>query len=118
MSKLTGRLAHEIKNPLSTIKINIKLIAEDADTTESKTSRWLSKVAVVQKETDRLEQILDNFLRYIDKAKPLLRETDINELITETADFFRPQVQTNSITIRLGLAEKPISCNIDRDMIK
>jgi signal transduction histidine kinase len=30
-AQLVSRLAHEIKNPLSTIKINLKLIAEDLD---------------------------------------------------------------------------------------
>ena len=29
LSRLTGGLAHEIKNPLSTIKVNLKLISED-----------------------------------------------------------------------------------------
>ena len=57
LSKLTGGLAHEIKNPLSTIKINLKLISEDADTAQAKSSRWINKITVIQKETERLEQI-------------------------------------------------------------
>ncbi len=35
LSKLTGTLAHEIKNPLSTIKINLKLISEDLESSNS-----------------------------------------------------------------------------------
>jgi nitrogen-specific signal transduction histidine kinase len=31
LSKLTGELAHEIKNPLSTIKINLKLVSEELE---------------------------------------------------------------------------------------
>lgn len=67
LAKLTGGLAHEIKNPLSTIKINLKLITEDAQAPETNPQRWLKKVNVVRKETDRLEQILDDFLRFIGK---------------------------------------------------
>ena len=33
LGKLTGQLAHEIKNPLSTIKVNLKLIAEQLQST-------------------------------------------------------------------------------------
>ena len=31
MGSLTGHLAHEIRNPLSTLKINLKLLSEDID---------------------------------------------------------------------------------------
>ena len=31
LGKLTGELAHEIKNPLSTIKINLKLVSEELE---------------------------------------------------------------------------------------
>ena len=31
LSKLTGGLAHEIKNPLSTVKVNLRLVAEDLE---------------------------------------------------------------------------------------
>jgi nitrogen-specific signal transduction histidine kinase len=54
LGKLTGGLAHEIKNPLSTIKVNLKLITEYATLADAGSARWLRKIAVVQKETDRL----------------------------------------------------------------
>ena len=43
LSRLTGGLAHEIKNPLSTIKINLKLISEDLDKNDPKLARPLRK---------------------------------------------------------------------------
>ncbi len=118
LAKLTGGLAHEIKNPLSTIKVNLKLISEDADDCDAKSSRWLRKIAVVRKETDRLEQILDDFLRYIGKAELDLQSVDINELVAEMVDFYAPQTRAHGITLRLGLAEKPVVCKIDADMVK
>ena len=42
LSRLTGGLAHEIKNPLSTIKVNLKLVNEDfegADKTDQEPSK-------------------------------------------------------------------------------
>ena len=50
LAKLTGGLAHEIKNPLSTIKVNLKLIAEEAPPAHQDSPRWLRKIDVVQKE--------------------------------------------------------------------
>ncbi len=125
LSRLTGTLAHEIKNPLSTIKINLKLVGEEladsaaADIQQDKnTARALRKIGVIQKEADRLEQILDDFLRYLDRSQLQLTSLDINELVSGMVDFYSPQAHAHSITIRLGLYNKPLICKVDADMLK
>lgn len=124
MGKLTGQLAHEIKNPLSTIKINLKLIAEDLGdlsggiSDEKRSERALRKINVIQKEADRLDQILDDFLRYADKTELQLARVDINELVSDMVDFYSPQAHSYSITIRLGLCNKPLVGRFDTDMLK
>jgi signal transduction histidine kinase len=131
LSKLTGELAHEIKNPLSTIKINLKLVSEeladsksagagkaDADSNQQQLARALRKMGVIQKEADRLEQILDDFLRYADRADLQLADADVNELISDMVDFYSPQARSHSITIRQGFYDEPLVCKIDADMLK
>lgn len=118
LAKLTGGLAHEIKNPLSTIKVNLKLITEDTQNDPGNPQRYLKKIDVVQKETARLEQILDDFLRFIGKSELNLQNTDINLLVSDMADFFTPQARAKNVTVRLGLAKIPITCKVDADMIK
>ena len=121
LSKLTGGLAHEIKNPLSTVKININLAREeleDADTNDAVLKRAIRKLAVVQKETDRVEQILDSFLRYVDRTELQLASIDINELVSDMIDFYTPQAHSHSITIHQGLHNEPLVCKIDSDMLK
>jgi len=131
LSKLTGGLAHEIKNPLSTIKINLKLVGEEledsgsaelgkmaADKDGRRFARALRKIAVIQKETTRLEQILDGFLRYVDRAELQLASVDINELVSDMIDFYSPQTQSRSITVRQSLHNEPLICKVDADMLK
>lgn len=131
LSKLTGQLAHEIKNPLSTIKVNLKLISEeltDIISTEpvslgqsaagQRLTRALRKITVIQKETDRLEQILDSFLRYLDRDELRLASVDINELISDMIDFYTPQAYSSAVTIRQSLYDKPLVCRLDADMLK
>ena len=122
LSKLTGELAHEIKNPLSTIKINLKLTAEEledaADADDRRFKRALRKIAVIQKETDRLEQILDGFLRYVSSPELQLASVDVNELLTDMVDFYSPQAHTHSIRMRLGLLGEPLICKVDAAMLK
>jgi len=131
LSKLTGELAHEIKNPLSTIKINLKLVSEEledsnsaksgkksADRNNQRLTRALRKIAVIQKETDRLEQILDGFLRYVNRTELQLATVDINKLVSDMVDFYSPQAHSHSITTRQGLYGEPLVCKVDADMLK
>ena len=126
LGKLTGELAHEIKNPLSIIKINLKLAAEELEDSNfaepsgssQRFARALRKIAVVQKEADRLEQILDGFLRYVEKRQLQLAGVDVSSLISDMVDFYSPQAHSHTITIRQGLYDKPLVCKVDADMLK
>jgi signal transduction histidine kinase len=129
---LVGSLAHEIKNPLSTIKINLKLIAEDLqafrrsrrpaagtnlpdDTTLASAVR---KIDIIKKEADRLEQTLDGFLRFTDSIQPQLARGDINGLVSDMIDFYTPQAFGHSIVIRHLLYPQPLVCRIDANLLK
>ncbi|UCF16354.1 MAG: hypothetical protein JSW59_02630 [Phycisphaerales bacterium] len=131
LSKLTGGLAHEIKNPLSTVKINLKLVSEDledldrsdsdgpgANRNAGRLTRALRKLAVIEKETDRLEQILEGFLHYVGRTDLQLTTVDINELVGDMIDFYSPQARTHAVTIRQGLYNEPLVCKLDADMLK
>jgi len=130
LSRLTGGLAHEIKNPLSTIKINLKLASEDLGDLcaapdkaapgkdEQRVGRALRKIAIVQKESDRLEHILDGLLRYVDRTPPHLAEADLNEVVSDMVDFYSPQACSHSITMRHSLRDGPLVCRIDAVMLK
>jgi len=124
LSRLTGGLAHEIKNPLSTVKVNLKLAQEELKELKSveqddrRLKSALRKISVVAKETSRLEKILEDFLRYISTGRLQLVRTDINELVRDMIDFYRPQCRTSSIAIREGLSSEPVICEVDANMLK
>lgn len=131
LGKLTGELAHEIKQPLSIININLKLIREELEAAKAaqasqegrghgslEFTRALRKIAVIEKETDRLEQILEGFLRYIGRTELQLASVDISSLISDMVDFYSPQAHSHSIIIRQQLYDKPLVCKADEDMLK
>ena len=128
LSKLTGHLAHEVKNPLSTIKVNLKLIAENLADAASECKfdgadkenfdRPLRKIDIIAKELDRVEQILADFLRYTGRGQLQTQSVDINELVSDMADFYSPQAHSHSIKIRMTLCKESLVCRIDTGMIK
>jgi two-component system sensor histidine kinase HydH len=118
LSKITGGLAHEIKNPLSIIKVNLKLVSEELAGQSENIIRASKKIAVVRKETERIEEILEDFLRYVKKTDLNLFPVDINQMVTDMIDFYSPQAVSHSITIRNSLADKPLICKADADSLK
>ncbi len=121
LAKLTGELAHEIKNPLSTIKVNLKLAQEQLSEragSDPQTARALRKIQVVQQETDRLQRILDGFLKYIGKPELDLSPTCLNTLVGDLIDFCWPQLQAQGITLRHSQCEETLTVNIDASTVK
>src|SRR3989339_691032 len=112
LGRLTGELAHEIKNPLSTVKVSLKLIREDLNDImrenvqcDQRLRRPLKKIDVIQGEVSRVEQILEGFMRYVGKIELQLCDVDINELVGDMTDFFAPTCRDNNITLRQLLAD-------------
>jgi two-component system, NtrC family, sensor histidine kinase HydH len=118
LGRLTGGLAHEIKNPLSTIKVNLQLLSEDLQASDPQVARWRKKLQVVQKETDRLQTILDEFLRYIGKPELNPVPADLNPILNDMADFFAPQARAAGILIRQVLSPEPMIAAVDVNAFK
>src|SRR5436305_8355038 len=64
IGSLTGGLAHEIKNPLSTIQLNLQLLQEDLEPDSPGYSRLVNRLGTVHRETARVKDILEDFLKY------------------------------------------------------
>ena len=118
IGSLTGGLAHEIKNPLSTVQLNLQLLQEDLLPENPAYSRLLSRLQTVQKETSRLREILDDFLRYAGRIELDRKPTELNELLEELVDFFLPQAQLSRVQLRLRKHPTPVVANVDPRLVK
>ena len=84
VASLAGGLAHEIRNPLSTIGMNLELLAEDLQDGESpRDRRMLTKIQSVQRECRHLEEILNAFLQFARVGELELVESDLNQLVRD-----------------------------------
>src|SRR5687767_4257765 len=118
LGTLTGGLAHEIKNPLSTVQLNLQLLREDIPLNDPSSARLLNRLSTVQKETGRLREILDDFLRYAGKMEIQKKPTDVNELLEELVDFFSPQAHVQHVRLRVRRSDGPLVVPLDERMIK
>src|SRR5438132_191492 len=118
IGSLTGGLAHEIKNPLSTVQLNLQLLREDLVPENPAYSRLISRLDTVHRETSRLREILDDFLRYAGRIELDRHPTELNELLEELCDFFMPQAQLQRVQLRLRKHPEPVVANVDVRLIK
>src|SRR5438045_5068230 len=89
LAELAGGFIHEIKNHLSTLGLNLQLLAEDfAEPQSQRERRALERVKRLQGECQRLVDVSENFLRFA-RLKDLDRKpANMAEVVDELVDFF------------------------------
>lgn len=125
---MTSGLAHEIKNPLSTIGLNAQLIQEDLrdvaqslpdePETQDHIGRIQRRFDSLTRETHRLRDILEDFLRFAGRMKLDLAPADINDMVNELSDFFSAQANASGLHIRTQLASDPLTAPADVSLLK
>ena len=119
IARLVGGLAHEIKNPLSTIRLNMELLAEDFQTDDSpRDRRALAKILIVQQECQRLQDVLDDFLNFAKVRELKLEPADLNELVRQVLEFYRPTALEANIELLPFLRSDLPSVLLDREAFR
>jgi signal transduction histidine kinase len=119
IARLAGGLAHEIKNPLSTIRLNLELLAEEFDGAETpQQRRALKRIDVVQREAGRLQELLDEFLNFSKVRQVHLKPTDLNSVVEELLDFFAPQAEESGIEVSRFLDPELPHVMLDAEMFR
>jgi signal transduction histidine kinase len=101
LAQLAGALAHEIKNPLSTIRLNMDLLAEDfaAENGNGKARRTQRTIDTVRSQCARLENLLNDFLRFSRLRHLNLRPGSLNEQVECVLDLYEPHARECGVEI-------------------
>lgn len=121
LGAMTGGLAHEIKNPLSTIGLNAQLLAEaleELPTDDETRGRLTRRVGVLRREAERLKGILTDFLEYAGALRLERRKISVNRLVDELADFFMPQAEQQGVRLRVDLGPGTLEARADEHALK
>jgi signal transduction histidine kinase len=103
LGELSAGIAHEIKNPLTSIKGFTQLLPKKLDDKE-----FLLKFAnIIENETKRLNSIIENLLEF---AKPKIKKYEIlnlNEPLRRALELLNPKLKSANIEVELELSETP-----------
>jgi len=94
LARLAGGLAHELKNPLSTISLHLALLEEDWEAEDGiKPRRTVKTVRTLQAEVSRLNGILEDFLRFARTDVLKAEECSLNAQIEQVVQFSSPEAE-------------------------
>lgn len=101
LATLAGGLAHEIRNPLSTIRMNVELLREDiAELDDPRSGRMLKRVERIQRECGQLDDVLGAFLQFARVGELNLSEHDLGGIVSDFVSFYEPEAGKHGIELR------------------
>jgi|GEM_PF-1315445 len=114
VGQLSAGLAHEIKNPLSSIKMMSQIIKSRY----IKVGDGSDEINTVLEEIDRIDKLIRNLLEF-SKPKPMnFSYYDINELVLDTINMYKYNFEKQNITVEYNLAENLPALFIDSEKIR
>lgn len=121
LGAMTGGLAHEIKNPLSTVGLNAQLLSEgleDSSLPPDERDRLGRRLDILRREVERLRNILEDFLQFAGRIKLDPRRLDLRDVVNDLLDFYQPQCDQLGVMLRAQMPDDPVWANVDEAMFK
>ncbi|HKD49690.1 MAG TPA: ATP-binding protein [Candidatus Acidoferrum sp.] len=133
LGRITAGVAHEVKNPLNSMRLWLENLKEslsfDGRSTyarrgmldlDSEIDRHAAKqaVQVLDKEIDRLDQVVKRFLDFTRPMDVRLEVTQLADLLKEVLEIAKPQLQQSNIQLATLLPIDVPEVYVDRALLK
>lgn len=104
LSRLLARLAHEIRNPLSSLDIHVQLLEEDVTHAAPEVKeRSAARFKIIRTEIDRLNNLVKQFVGLAGRSAVTLQTVSIAHIAEHVCALLRPQAAVHGITIELSV---------------
>lgn len=95
LGRMASYLSHEIKTPLTAIKLNIEMLTEKLKSEKV----YSQSFQIINKEIQRLEKLLKDVLQFSKERENLFYDISLNELLHQLIDLLRPVLKKKNISI-------------------
>ncbi len=113
--RVTGGVAHEVKNPINAIVLHLQLLQNKLSQLDPDTRRHMDIIGNEIQRLDRVVQTLVDFMR----ARELhLVEVDFRRLLEDVALLAAPDAEQHGVEIRREISREPLLIMADVDLMK
>lgn len=111
LGTMAASMAHEIKNPLSSMKVLAQLMPSKYNEKEFREKI----IEIVPKEVARIDRVIESLLNFTRTSTPQFTDINLNQLIEKDVKYFSAQANNAGIKINAAYAQIPqIKCDPDQ----
>ncbi len=114
LGELSAGIAHEIRNPLGSIKGSVEILEEEITEAHEKHEF----IVIIKEEVARLNSLVAEFLKFARPPKLAIETASINELIRSTLVLLRKEAEKASVELELSLDQSLPAIKLDPDQIR
>ncbi|MCB0282945.1 MAG: PAS domain S-box protein [Calditrichae bacterium] len=117
IGKMAAKVAHEIRNPLSSISLNAEILQDELKSENFSVEEAQSLLSSIMREVDRLANLTNEYLQFSRMPKSQNEAHNICRLIENLTIFIESELRANQIELKMNLPEQPVLVKMDKDQI-
>jgi nitrogen fixation/metabolism regulation signal transduction histidine kinase len=122
IGKMAAHITHEIRNPLSSMQLNVELLEETLGGATN-APEWASAEAkrlltAIVREVGRLADVSEEYLRVARLPSPRPALVDLGALVNDVGAFARPELERARVTLDLKLPGTPVMVPVDEAQVR
>jgi len=118
VGRMAAQVAHELRNPLSSISLNAELLADELNgLPEEQAQEARSLLASITKEIERLAAVSEEYLQFARLPELAPAPTDVTLLVEDLAEFTELELAKAGITVKVETEDVP-NIPVDRRQLR
>jgi two-component system, NtrC family, sensor kinase len=117
IGKMAAHITHEIRNPLSSIGLNVELLEEEVALVASN-QEPKQLVQAIKSEVDRLSRIAEQYLSVARRPRPQLERERVEDLVRELVAFVRPELERAGVKSRVDCDANLPEVELDESQLR
>ena len=115
ISRISGGVAHEIKNPLNAISLRLDLLRAHA---EAQQDGLIPEIDILSNEVRRLDRVVKTFLDFSRPLEVRFADVDLAALAGEVSNLMTPQARATGVEMQFEAPAEPALMRGDADLLK
>ena len=115
LGTLAANLAHEIRNPLNSINLNLELLDEDIADHDSDAR---SSLLTTRREVGRLAKLVSDFLTYARPAEPIMEPISVPSVLIDVCEFLHAEATTSGVHLRVAAGIPDVTVVADEGRLR